>query len=159
MKWMFVAVVFLTACGAPKEEEHSIDEEACEHFEQGPSSAVTATAATSGAPSVSEGHQRYDVTLVDVTGGKGGSVTYASAEEADHVLFLSEDVAVKVKDSAGVDVAIESSATSSADCAAVKGRHVVPLKVGTHTLTFGPTDKTSLKLVVEHLDEGDGHDH
>lgn len=137
-------VVLASACGGPAPIK---DAEACEHLNEGPNEAVTATATASGAPSINTEHTRFDVTFVDVTGGKGGSVSYAAAHEAHHVIFLNEDVPVKVTSSAGADVAITSSEPS--DCSAVKARHEVPLAVGTYTLTFGPTDKASVRLVIE----------
>ena len=146
----------LAGCG-PSTPEPSADAEACEHLQEGPNVAVTATAAATGAPSVGTEHTRFDVTLIDVTGGKGGSVSFASEHEADHVVFLSEEVVLKVKDGAGAEVALESSAASSADCALVKGRHVVDLGVGTYTFSFGPTTKTSVQLVIE-VDEA-AHEH
>lgn len=143
-----LAVTLLAACGGPPEKE-SINAEACEHLKQGPSSAVTATTAAAGAPNVSEAHQRFDVTLVDVTGGKGGAVSYSSGAEGDLILFLSESVPLKVSDSAGADVAMEATVTSIAECDEVKARHTVPVAVGTYTLTFGPTTVSTVQLVAE----------
>ena len=138
----------LAACGAPPKEE-SIDAESCEHLKEGPGVAVTASAAASGSPSVSEQHKRFDIALVDITGGKGGAVSYASSAEGDLIVFLSADVPLKVKNSAGADVAIEATATSVAECTEIKARHTIPVGVGTYTLNFGPTAATSVQLVAE----------
>jgi hypothetical protein len=70
-------------------------------------------------------------------------------EAADYVLFLSENVPVAVTNAAGQAVAAEESATSSSECTEVRGRHVVPMQVGTHTLTFGPTSHANVMLVIE----------
>lgn len=133
------------------------DVEACEHLQEGPSAAVTATAATSGAPAVSNDHKRYDITLPAGTGGNVGSVSFAAGEAGDYVLFTGAAVPVKVTSSAGQQVAFEESATSSTECTEVKGRYVVPLAVGTYTLTFGPTTQSSVSLVIEETDHGTEH--
>jgi len=160
MKKKLFAAVLLSAglvfgCG---EEEETVDVEGCEHLQEGPASAVTATAATTGAPAVKSDHRRYDVALVDMTGGKGGSVTFAAAEESDYVLFTSADVPVAVKDANGRAIAIEASVKNSAECAEIKGRHTIPLKVGTHTITFGPTTQSSVSIVIEPSEHGDDHE-
>ncbi|HVG57065.1 MAG TPA: hypothetical protein VNA24_00820 [Hyalangium sp.] len=157
MKLKLFSAVLLSAalvmgCG---NDEETADTEGCEHLQSGPATAVTATANTTGAPAVSNDHRRYDITLTDVTGGKGGSVSFASAEAVDYVLFTSADVPVTVKDSSGMTVAPEESVKSSSTCTEVKGRHTIPLAVGTYTLTFGPTTATTVSLVIE---EG-SHDH
>jgi hypothetical protein len=151
-----LSTALLVGCAG---EEETADVEACEHLKEGPQTAVTATAATTGAPAVSNDHRRYDITLADVTGGKGGSVSFASAEAAEYVFFLGADVPFKVTSSGGQTVAIEASATSSSECGEVKGRHIVPLGVGTYTLSFGPTSATSVSLVIEEeAHEDHSHD-
>jgi FAD/FMN-containing dehydrogenase len=161
MKKLFAACLLSTALlvGCSGEEE-TADTEACEHLQNGPQSAVTATAAAAGAPAVSNDHKRYDITLVDVTGGKGGSVSFASSEAAEYVFFLNADVPFKATDASGQTVAIEASATSSSECGDIKGRHIVPLGVGTYTLSFGPTSATSVSLVIEEeAHEEHSHEH
>lgn len=145
----------LIACNNTNEA----DVEGCEHLQEGPSSVVTATAATSGAPSVSNDHKRYDITLPAGTGGNVGSVSFASGEATDYVLFLGADVPVKVTNSSGQEVAFEETAKTSEECTEVKGRHVVPLGVGTYTLTFGPTTQGSVSLVIEETAHEEEHDH
>ena len=142
----------LIACNNANEA----DVEGCEHLKEGPASAVTATASTSGAPAVSNDHKRYDITLPAGTGGNVGSVSFASAEATDYVLFLGADVPVKVTSGSG-DVAFEESAKTSEVCTEVKGRYVVPLGVGTYTLTFGPTTQSSVSLVIEETSHDEEH--
>jgi hypothetical protein len=132
------------------------DVEGCEHLKEGPASSITASATANGAPAVKNDHRRYDITLVDVTGGKGGSVSFAAAEESDYIIFTSADVPVSIQDANGQAVAIEASAKSSTECVEIKGRHTVPMKVGTHTITFGPTTLTSVSVVIEEA--AHGHD-
>ncbi|WNG38322.1 hypothetical protein F0U60_35190 [Archangium minus] len=142
----------LVGCG---EESNEVDVEGCEHLAEGPAVAVTASASTSGAPSVGNDHKRYDITLPAGTSGNAGSVSFAAAEATDYVFFLGADVSLKVTSSSGQAVEFEESAKSSEQCGEIKGRYVAPLQVGTYTLTFGPTSQSSVSLVIEES----AHDH
>lgn len=145
----------LAGCGGEKNEA---DVEGCEHLQEGPSAAVTATAAASGAPAVSNDHKRYDITLPAGTGGNNtGSVSFAAGEASDYVFFLGADVPLKITNASGAAVAFEESATTSSACTQIKGRHVAPLQVGTYTLTFGPTTQSSVSLVIEETDHEHEH--
>ncbi len=150
---VLLSSALLLACG---EDEETADSEACEHLKEGPASAVTASASGAG-PTVSNDHRRYDIALVDVTGGKGGSVSFAAAEGTDYILFTSADVPVTVKNAGGTTVNPEESVKTSSGCAEVKGRHTIPMSVGTYTLNFGPTTETSVSLVIEEA--GNDHEH
>jgi hypothetical protein len=150
---VLLSSALLVACG----EEENADSEACEHLKEGPASSITASASGTGAPAVSNDHRRYDIALVDVTGGKGGSVTFAAAEGADYILFTGADVPVVVKNSSGATVSPEESVKTSSACTEIKGRHTIPMSVGTYTLTFGPTAATSVSLIVEEA--GNDHEH
>lgn len=146
-----------TACGDDDKTEN-VDVEGCEHLQKGPSTAVTATI-TGTPPAVGNDHRRYDIALADGTGGKTGSVSFAATEATDYVIFTSADVALSVRDAGGAQVAIEESTKSSSQCTDIKGRHVVPMKVGTYTLTFGPTTAASVSIVIEETSHGEGHNH
>ena len=148
-----VALAF-SACGS-EDDPPSIDAEGCEHLQEGPAVPVTATAAATGAPAISNDHQRYDVTLTDVAGGKGGAVSFAAAEATDYVFFLSAGVPVRFRSAAGAEVAPESSVASSSECAEIKARIVVPLTVGTYTLELGPTPETLVGIVVEEAEHAE----
>lgn len=127
------------------------DTEGCEHLANGPASAVTATPEDARPPMLDNDHKRYDITLAP----GAATVHFQSDEAADYVLFLNQDIPVKVKELAtGKDVAIETSAKSSTVCDTVKGRHGVELGVGVYAITFGPTPETRIGLVIE---EGAGH--
>lgn len=157
MKLLPVALLstaLFVGCGG---DEESADTEGCEHLQEGPAAPITATASSTGAPAVSNDHRRYDITLTDVTGGKGGSVSFAASEGTDYVFFTSADVPVTVKNGSGATVTAEESVKSSSTCTEVKGRHTFPLSVGTYTLTFGPTTATSVSLVIEEA--GTDHQH
>ena len=148
-----LSTALLFGCG----EAPEADVEGCEHLQEGPATPVTATTAGTGAPAVSNDHKRYDITLVDVSGGKGGAVSFAAGEAGDYILFLGADVPMKVTDSAGGTVTFEESAQSSTVCSEVKGRYVVPLEVGTYALTFGPTTESAVSLVIEEAAHEEGH--
>jgi hypothetical protein len=138
------------ACGSDEEEE-SIDAEGCEHLAEGPPAAVTASAAADDtAPDVDNDHMRYDITVASE-----GFVAFAPGEMTDYVFFLGQNVPFAVQDSTGAAVAIEDSATSSPECAEIKGRHVVELDVATYHLKLGPTAETLVQLVIEES----GHTH
>jgi hypothetical protein len=159
MKLKFFSAVLLSTalfvgCGG---DEETADNEACEHLQEGPATSVNASASETGAPSVSNDHRRYDIALTDVTGGKGGTVSFAASEAADYILFTGADVPVTVKSGSGQTIAAKASVKSSSVCTEVKGRHTFPLSVGTYTLTFGPTTATSVSLVIEE-DDGDHKD-
>ncbi|XXF75607.1 hypothetical protein P2318_21410 [Myxococcaceae bacterium GXIMD 01537] len=160
MKKLLSACLLSTAllAGCASDEEN-IDDEGCEHLKNGPGQSVTATATATGAPAVSNDHKRYDIQLVDVGGQKGGTVTFAAAEATDFAFFLGSDVPFKVANSSGQAVQPEESVTSSEVCTDIKGRHIVPLSVGTYTLTFGPTSATSVSVVVEEAAHEEGHEH
>ncbi|MBJ6764222.1 hypothetical protein JGU66_25890 [Myxococcaceae bacterium JPH2] len=147
----------LAACGDDPATSSSVDEEGCEHLQKGPGVSITAVREGAG-PAVSNDHKRYDIALQDATGGKGGAVSFAVTAAEDYVFFTSADVPVTVTTSAGQVVEVEEHATSSASCTDIRGRHVVPLGVGTHTLTFGPTPVNQVSLVIEESGEH-GHAH
>jgi hypothetical protein len=162
MSLFAVLTLSVAACGgddgAGDEDmggEESIDVEGCEHLVEGPEVAVAATAVAEGAPTVADDHMRYDVSLVEVDGGNGGTVAFEADEASDFIFFLSADVALAITDSSDQAVEIEESASSSPECEEIRGRHVVPMEVGTHYLTFGPTAEEQVSVVVEHAD----HEH
>jgi hypothetical protein len=151
---MILGAALLAGCGSGTAAP-GVDEGGCEHLQQGPAVAVTATATDAGAPAVAADHQRYDVTLAAVTGGNGGVVTFA-ADAGDHVFFFSESVEVTFATVAGAVVTPEEDATSSAVCTEIRRRYVVPLEVGTYALTFTPSAATAVSVVVE---EAGAHAH
>ncbi|WP_375766022.1 hypothetical protein NR798_30535 [Archangium gephyra] len=145
----------LAGCGGEKNEA---DVEGCEHLQEGPGAAVSASASATGTlPAVSNDHKRYDISLPAGNGGNVGSVSFAAAEASDYVFFLGSNVTLKVTNSSGETVSFEESATSSTECTNVKGRYVAPLQVGSYTLTFGPTSESSVSLVIEETAHADEH--
>ena len=148
-----IILLALAACGGDGAGAESVDVEGCEHLAEGPSTGVSgSTAASTGAPGVSDDHRRYDIRLVD--DGEGlhfGSVSFAPGEAGDYVIFVGQDgVPITIADAAGDPVTVEDSAVSSPECAEIRGRHVVELGVGTYVLTFGPTSESVVSIVIEH---------
>jgi hypothetical protein len=143
------AIIFSLAVGCSDEPHENPDAEGCEHLREGPAVALTAAAAAGSAPAIMADHQRYDVALVAVTGGMGGFVNYGAPEATDYLFFLDADVPVQFQDATSASVTPEDSAAGSTACADIKGRHLVPLEVGTYTIQIGPTTNTSVGIVVE----------
>jgi hypothetical protein len=134
------------------------DTEGCEHLKEGPGVSVTATATASGAPSVSNDHKRYDITLPAGTGGNTGAVSFAVSEPAHYAFFLGSDVNLAITSTTDSSaVSFDSSTKSSEACTEVKGRHVAELLVGTYTLTFSSPTQTRVSLVIE--EESAAHAH
>jgi hypothetical protein len=148
-----LSVALLVGCG-----EETIDSDACEHIQEGPPSPITASANEAGAPSVSNDHRRYDISLIDVTGGKGGSVSFAVAEANTYTLFLNGEVPVNLKDANGQRIEVLASGTGSSECSEIKRRHTFELAVGTYSLSFGPTTAGSVSLVIVEADQKGGHE-
>ncbi|WIG96570.1 hypothetical protein [Myxococcus sp. SDU36] len=139
-------------------EEEGVDAEACEHLQEGPATTVTATLGTDAAPAIRADHRRYDITLADGPDGKQGAVSFAASEAADYVIYTNADVPLSITTASGEAVEIEESTSSSEGCTDIKGRHVVPLAVGTHILTFGPTSTATVSVIVEESHDH-GHEH
>jgi hypothetical protein len=151
-----------TACGDDHDDHdhdhggETLADEACEHTAEGPYRDVTATADAVDGPVASFEHTGVRIALVDVTGGKGGFVTFESAEAADFTFFLSAHVPLTVQDATGAPVVIEATADVDA-CAEVAVQYTAELGVGTYRLSFGPTEATTVTLVAEAA--GEAHDH
>ena len=135
----------------------TVGEEACEHMVDGPSVTVTADAdATGTPPDATTPHTRIDVELVEVDGGFGGVVTFASSEAAEWSFFLDADVPFAVSTAAGDAVDIEHSDPVDA-CDEVVIVHSADLAIGAHHLTFGPVAEATIVGLV--FEEAGDHDH
>jgi hypothetical protein len=150
-----VLAVVLGACDEQTKKD-PLDVEACEHLREASGTAVTAATDGAGAPAVAPGHERYDVTLADVTGGKGGFLAFPVDAAGDHVIFMNAEVPLVVRDGAGQAVEPEESAASSTACPEIRARHLFHLEVGDHLIELGPTTGDSVSLILE---EAGGHDH
>ena len=145
---VLLSAALLVGCG-----EENIDNDACEHLQEGPAAPITASANTTGAPAVSNDHRRYDISLIDATGGKGGSVSFAVTEAGNYALFLGGVVPVNLRDANGELVKVNASGMDSEACSELKRTHYFVLEVGTYSLTFGPTTESSVSIVILGLDQ------
>lgn len=141
----------LAACGHDAHEEENINEEACEHMQEGPAVAVVATASAQGAPDVSQSHRRYDMTLDNTT---QSMVSFAASHASEYTFFLSANVLFTVHNDQGTEVEIEHTENPFAACADVAVSHTLDLQVGTHLLHLGPSASV-VGLVVEQAE----HEH
>lgn len=149
--WTALCFAGAAACGG---DEPSIDVEGCEHLEEGPYMNVTASAARdAAAPAVAADHKAYTTTL---PAGAVGYVSFAAGEATDYVVFLDKPVPFTVFDASGAMVPLEESATSSPECATIRGKHTFPLGVGTAYFGLGPNMGMPFNIVVE---EAGGHEH
>jgi hypothetical protein len=140
---VLLSAALLASCGG-----ENVDTKPCEYLQEGPASSVTASASATGAPAVSVDQRRYDISLVDVAGGKGGSVSFAVTEVKDYTLFLNGEVPVIVTDASGQRIEVRVSGTGSSECSEIKRRHTFRLAPGMHGIAFGPTTASSVSLVI-----------
>ena len=145
--------------GQEEHNEDEVNEEGCEHMEEGPSESVTATASLEGTQTdISAAHTRFDIALLEDSGSYTGFVTYDASEEGELFLFLNANVPVSVtRLSDGSTVEIEETDEAFAFCDAVSVLHVLDVELGTLALEFGPTSESEVRAVLE-LTTGD-HDH
>jgi mono/diheme cytochrome c family protein len=163
-------LALLPACGSDKDNGSAADAAvdaavesaaagACDHFEFGPPIAYTAADAM-GTPPTIQPHTRSDVTLVDVTGGKGGRLQMTLDEELPAALIVDTDVPLKVS---AADGTVEQPTSTenpvpASECAAAKAAYVFNLPPATYTIELGPTDATSVKLVLHVVHPGGDDD-
>lgn len=153
--WVAALCALAMGCGDDGHDEPGGDElvgEACEHAVSGPYFDVTAAADASSAPAAKKAHHLVRITLMDVEGGKGGTVTYAADESGDFVIFATKSVPLSVKAADGTVVAIEATSAVTA-CDAVAEQHTVELGIGTYDVVLGPTTESEVGLVIEHAVE------
>lgn len=161
---MVCAALTLGACDDHDhdEEDHgNINEEGCEHMANGPSKAVTAVAALTGTvPDATAEHTRVDVALIDFEGAKGGYIRYEAAETGDFAFFVDSDATVALLDDQGQPVAFEGAGAAVNECSEVALRYTAELTAGSsYRIKIGPTDATTVRLVIEHDAGEEGHDH
>lgn len=155
--------VSVGGCGDDHDHDHDHEqvlplEDACEHLADGPNEAVTAAADGETGPDITEDHTRWDITLTAVDGGNGGSVTFAPAEAGEFLFAMTADIPAMLFDGNGNEVALSAPGAEDGTCDLAQASYAVDAAIGTYTLSFGPTDATTVQLVVVHAGEHD-HDH
>ena len=127
----------------------SEEDQACQRMVEGPSVAVAAAPDDTGdLEEAFHEETRVDIAFTDIAGGKGGVVQYTSDGSDNWLLFLSDDVPLRVVDATGTDVAATPLEMEGV-CAQVAVGYEVVLPAGTYTLEFGPTTVESVRLVTE----------
>ena len=164
----FVAPLSLSASACGDDDDHDHDhegehgegfvEEFCEHLENGPDVALTATDAPEGAPDASAEHTRHDVTL---PAGATGYISFASDEATEFAFGFSTDASAMLFDAGGNEIAweeVETNPEGGCDALALYG--TADLEVGTYTLALGPVDGDFVQVVIEEAAHEEGeHDH
>lgn len=149
-----LALGFVASCG----EAVNIDKVACERLQAEDSTSLVAAVDLTLAPTARSGHRRYDVTLTDIGGAKGGFLTFAPTESADYAFFLDQDVALRLLADGGRELQPEMMGRAGR-CPEVKGRLIVNVPKGAHALAFGPTNQDKVGLVIEEDPRGHEHGH
>jgi hypothetical protein len=149
------AALVLAACG----EEHGHEDpdvEACEHLADGPFVPVTATSMPATAPAIDDNHMAYTITLPGGAAGNTGYVSFAADELGYYGVYLDAGVTLAFSSSSGDPITPVESGTSSAACAEIMGRHMVPFEVGTARIQLTSATLTEVNVVIEHHAE---HEH
>ncbi|MFT4704153.1 MAG: hypothetical protein ACI81R_001849 [Bradymonadia bacterium] len=152
------AALATTGC-ADDESAHgeTPQEEACEHFEDGPFASAVASEATSDLADVTIEHTSVNVALSQTTEGPYvGNVSFAAEDATEYLFMFDADVPVMIFDRDGNEVVIEASESGQSYCDALAMIHRVDLLVGTYTLSFGPTDVAAFNMV--HEEAAGAHD-
>ena len=153
---MFIVLAFtIIACGP--ERNAGIDGELCEHHGSGPSQAITAVTSTAAStyPNAAIEHTRVDITLPG--GSEPAFVAFEVNEAGEYILALDPALPLEIRDPDETVVIIEKTENGSPDCTEVKVKHTVDLTIGRHTLAFGPSTETEVRLVHEGAGD-DAHD-
>jgi hypothetical protein len=125
----------------------NINEEGCEHMQQGPFVDVTAGSDRTSAAEVKGDHKAYRVTLAP----RGiNYVKLAADKKGDVILFLSADVTLEVQDDKGAKVSIEETDRDIKECTEVKVKHTFEAAgVGTCYFKLIPGGQAQVTLVLE----------
>lgn len=151
----FLAPLALSQHACGDDEDHDEHEEHgegfvgefCEHLEEGPELALTATDAPEGAPDASTEHTRHDVTL---PAGAVGYISFAADEATEFAFGFSTDASAMLFDAGGNEVAWEEVVTSpEGGCDALALYGTADLEIGTYTLALGPVDGDLVQVVIE----------
>lgn len=134
------------ACANDREDTDTLGIIACEYFADGPILEATATATAAEAPDVSAQDTRYNLSLANVSGARGGflKVTLSGGE---HTFFFDHAVGLTLTNAGGL-VPAAAQLSSDPDCATVKSAFRYDVSAGTYTLSLTTTAEDPLLLVV-----------
>ena len=135
--------------GADAATALTADQQACALFQAGPAMARTATEGPEGAPSVTAGDARYDLTMPGDGFVLGAFVTFTAPAARTYQVYFSEDLPLMLQQEGGpTAVTISGSETGVSACADVKRKYTIPFTPGTYELLMGPTEVRSARLVI-----------
>jgi hypothetical protein len=125
------------------------DQRACALFRDGPAMSRAATDGPEGAPSVTAGDYRYDLTMPEGEFILGAFVKFTASAERTYHVYFTEDFPLALQENGGPTAAtISGSETSVAACSDVKRKYTVPFTPGTYELLMGPLEVSSVRLVI-----------
>ena len=125
-----------------------IIEHACQHAELGPFQTI------GSGEDLSAPHTAYTVKLTESAGSFNGSANFEMFEAGEKIVMLGADQPVRLLNEAGEEITAERSA-STEGCEALAAARLYDLEAGWYRLEFGPTDQSSVLVVLEAGD----HDH
>ncbi len=122
--------------------------EACEHLTAIPSP-IGATGSAASAPEVAT-HTRYDVALPASSGGRAGTVRFASTLRGRLLVFLADDVPVQLGNAMAGQVT-PSDSGKGGPCPELAAWYEFDVGVGSQALTLGGPGNTraTVGLVLE----------
>ncbi len=141
----------LAACGGTTDT--NLEAAFCTGLGSASVATVMAAAEPTDAPAAALGDQAIELTLVGEGSQKSGSVVF-SADEVGHFAFgIDKDLPISIVDSAGQPVLLDRTVKGSEMCSELAVRHTAMLSIADYTITFGPTDATSIKVVAEESND------
>jgi hypothetical protein len=136
---------------------HSLGEEACEHFAEGPVDEVTAGASVDAPVDGGREHARVDLTLGVVEEEAVGYIAFAT-EAGDHAFYFDAAVALELTDASGAAVPVLTSGATDLDCGSVRQWFTFALADGIYTARIAADAATTAVSMVRMSVDG-GHDH
>lgn len=158
-----ISLLAMAGCGGDEEEaEVSPEADACEHMIEGPNQAVTSIAdIAADAPDLDEEHVRFDVDLAGDGTMRTGYVDLVIGDAEEHMVFLSADVPMTLRDADGNELAPEATQNAIAECTEVAVGYTFDFAVGTYHMELGPTELAQVQVVFFHPggehEEHEGH--
>jgi hypothetical protein len=174
--WAAVLGTTLAACGpssapeeaAPEQQEQaleagctalgpSVNEHTCEHVTNGPFASVTASATetfSSTTPNVNATHTYHTVTLPGSGGSYTGTVKFVPGRSGSWAFYVSEDIPLVLKDSAGTTLtAALTDGLSGSTCAVTKAVVYNLTKSATYRLVLGAATVSTVGVAVERVED------
>lgn len=158
-----LGVLFAIACDSDSGDHHdevTLQEDACEHFTEGPFQAVNAGMDEAGAGDVSGEHVDFQITFVDLGNGRAGGVVQFEQEAAEEIaIFLDAEIDFTLTTATGDTLVVEETEVYPSFCnGKTLERHTFDLEVGLHRIHFdAPAGTAGVNLVF--LPGAEDHEH